>query len=295
MCGQSQLIPQLARSSIWTTKLRFPLALFTWGLVKKLVFADPFSSVVDKFYAAGATPSIAECWLAFYGFALQIYCDFSGYCDMALGLAFALGIRLPLNFNRPYVSADLVEFWRRWHITLLRWLRDYLYIPLGGNRHGVALQLRNILITMTLGGLWHGANLTFLLWGCAHGLGIGAYHLIQRTGLTRRIPEWAGVAITFHLVALGWILFRAPDFSTAARIFKGLFTGPTISLMAFASTYAFPLVLLGIFFCSHRFDAASRVRFFASKAPSTLLDRGGNGLGAGYYLERGEFRAVHLF
>jgi alginate O-acetyltransferase complex protein AlgI len=128
------------------------------------VFADQMADSIDAIYAT-AHPSGPAALLAIYGFALQIYCDFSGYTDMAIGLAMLLGIRLPNYFRRPYLALSLVELWRRWHITLSFWLRDYLYIPLGGNRVGLAKTIRNILITMTLGGLWHGANFTFMLWG----------------------------------------------------------------------------------------------------------------------------------
>ncbi len=158
----AELIPQLehprsGRKSPYTAAF----AIFTLGLVKKLIFADQIGDAVDTIYRTAGTSDGPTALLALYGFSAQIYCDFSGYTDMAIGLALAIGVRLPNNFARPYVASSLIDFWRRWHITLSLWLRDYLYIPLGGNRGGKVEELRNIMITMILGGLWHGANWTF--------------------------------------------------------------------------------------------------------------------------------------
>ena len=139
--------------------------------------------------AAAATAGALDYITAFYGFAVQIYCDFSGYTDMAIGLALIIGMRLPNNFLRPYGAASITEFWRRWHITLSHWLRDYLYIPLGGNRNGMFAQTRNMLITMILGGLWHGANWTFVIWGLLHGLTLAMNHQLARV-----FGPWAGTS-----------------------------------------------------------------------------------------------------
>ena len=159
-------------------RLTLGIAIFTMGLVKKLIFADTIAQAVDKVYQHGG--SGFEHLIALYGFSVQIYCDFSGYTDMAIGIAYLLRVRLPTNFLRPYGALSIIDFWRRWHITLSHWLRDYLYIPLGGNRSGKARQIRNILITMLLGGLWHGANWTFVIWGGLHGLALGFVHLVSR-------------------------------------------------------------------------------------------------------------------
>src|SRR5262249_5446907 len=143
-----------------------------------------------------------------------------------IGLALLLGIRLPNNFRQPYAAASLVEFWRRWHMTLSFWLRDYLYIPLGGNRGGLLRTIANILITMTLGGLWHGANWTFVLWGFMHGLGISAIHFVRRfVPAARAMPRWLSILLTFHCVALGWVLFRARDLSQAVAMLRALVSG----------------------------------------------------------------------
>ena len=145
------------------------LFLIAGGLIKKTVVADELARVVDPVYNDPVAHSGGEILLAFYAFAAQIYCDFSGYTDMAIGTALLLGFQLPQNFNRPYAALSLQDFWRRWHMTLSRWLRDYLYIPLGGNRKGERKTYRNLMITMLLGGFWHGASFTFLIWGGIHG------------------------------------------------------------------------------------------------------------------------------
>jgi alginate O-acetyltransferase complex protein AlgI len=235
------------------------LAIFTLGLVKKLVFADSMAEVVERAFApADAGLTAADYVLGIYAFALQIYCDFSGYTDMAIGAALALGVKLPSNFERPYTATSSIEFWRRWHITLSRWLRDYLYIPLGGNRKGFARQIVNLLVTMTLGGLWHGANWTFMLWGAAHGLGIAFVHGVRRAATLRwmtRMPRWLAVLITFHFVAALWILFRAPDLATAARVAAGPFVAPAADLAAFAAANGFVLGLLAFFAITHGWDS----------------------------------------
>jgi alginate O-acetyltransferase complex protein AlgI len=164
--------------------------------------------------AAGAA------WQATLGFTFQIYFDFSGYTDMALGIALLFGVALPQNFQAPYRAKSLQDFWRRWHMTLSRFLRDYLYIPLGGSRHGLAVQLGALLATMTLGGLWHGAGLTFVAWGLAHGLGLAAGLLWRRAKLP--MPPLAGWACTFLFVTVTWVLFRATSFDAALRVYAGL-------------------------------------------------------------------------
>ncbi|MFL5111403.1 MAG: MBOAT family O-acyltransferase, partial [Microvirga sp.] len=155
------------------------------------------------------------------GFTFQIYFDFSGYTDMALGLALLFGIVLPQNFDVPYRAVSLRDFWRRWHMTLSRFLRDYLYIPLGGSKRGLAVQLWALFATMALGGLWHGAGLTFVAWGIAHGIGLGAGVLWRRAGLT--MPAWLGWALTFVFVVLAWVPFRAASFDAMLRLYEALF------------------------------------------------------------------------
>jgi alginate O-acetyltransferase complex protein AlgI len=258
-----ELMPQLGR---WRRALdaRFTLgvALFSLGLVKKLVFADTISGVIDHVYSAGAQPTNWEYLLAIYGFAMQIYCDFSGYTDMAIGLAYLVCIRLPTNFLRPYGAGSVIEFWRRWHITLSHWLRDYLYIPLGGSRLGTERQAANLMITMTLGGLWHGANWTFVIWGFLHGLALTASHLLRPwlRSSPLALPRWLAIAVTFHFVTLAWVFFRAPDMTTAMRVLTGPFVAPAADAGAFAAKYVFELLLLAVFLASHTYDRHARVR-----------------------------------
>ena len=200
------------------------LMLLCVGLGKKVFLGDPLATYVNPVFqaaAAGKVVTVAEAWQATLGFTFQIYFDFSGYTDMALGLALLFGIVLPQNFDVPYRATSLRDFWRRWHMTLSRFLRDYLYIGLGGNRRGLGLQLAALLATMTLGGLWHGAGLTFVAWGALHGLGLGAGVLWRRAG--GRMPVLLGWLLTSLFVVLTWVLFRATSFEAALSVFKGLF------------------------------------------------------------------------
>jgi alginate O-acetyltransferase complex protein AlgI len=198
------------------------------GLVKKTAIADQFAPISDAYFGAiAAHPGAPAAWSAVFAFAMQIYFDFSGYSDIAIGCARLLGFPFPDNFRRPYLAWSISEFWRRWHITLSTWLRDYLYIPLGGNRHGALATLRNLMVTMLLGGLWHGANWTFVAWGGYHGLLLAAERLPGYQRLVR--PSGAGLvartALTFGLVLFGWVLFRAQNFGDALAVARQLVSG----------------------------------------------------------------------
>ena len=208
--------------------------LFIWGLFKKVFVADRLAVFVDTVYGAPGQHRGLACVLAVYFFAFQIYCDFSGYTDMALGISRMLGIELCENFRRPYFSASLREFWSRWHISLSTWMRDYLYIPLGGNRVGPGRWTVNILGVFALSGLWHGASWTFVLWGLFH----GAMLVIERflawvvpSSLGPRLAGGAGriamIAVTFHATCLGWLLFRAPNLRIAQSIVANAFSAST--------------------------------------------------------------------
>ncbi|MCJ2140728.1 MBOAT family O-acyltransferase [Methylobacterium sp. E-066] len=200
------------------------LMLLTVGLAKKVFLGDPLAAYVNPVFqaaAAGKVITVAEAWQATLGFTFQIYFDFSGYTDMALGIALLFGLVLPQNFDAPYRATSLRDFWRRWHMTLSRFLRDYLYIPMGGNRRSLKRQVGALAATMTLGGLWHGAGLTFLTWGALHGLGLGAGLLARRARIT--VPTPLGWLLTSLFVMLTWVLFRAASFEAALLIFKGLF------------------------------------------------------------------------
>jgi D-alanyl-lipoteichoic acid acyltransferase DltB (MBOAT superfamily) len=213
----NEFVPQLRTPRDPREVLAGPgLFLIAGGLIKKTVVADELARrVVDPVFSDPGAHSGAEALLAIYGFAAQIYCDFSGYTDMAIGLALLLGFRLPQNFDRPYLATSLRLFWHGWHMTLSRWLRDYLYIPLGGNRRGRRRTYVNLMLTMLLGGLWHGASWTFLIWGGIHGGALGAERWLGERYPGVRLPGWLAWLITFNVVCLAWVFFRAPDLGTA--------------------------------------------------------------------------------
>ncbi len=222
----SHLVPQFASVPKLTRGMAAAgLALILWGLFKKAVVASELSvTFVDPIFFDPASRSAADLLLGAYGYAVQIYCDFSAYSDMAVGLAALLGYRFPRNFDQPYRSESLQDFWRRWHISLSSWLRDYLYISLGGNRGGLWMICRNLLITMVLGGIWHGAKWTFVIWGALHGLVLAAERIwrdVKPAGWPS-LPRPLAILLTFHIVTLGWIFFRAPDFATAMAYLGGI-------------------------------------------------------------------------
>ena len=205
------------------------LVLLLIGLIKKSVLAATYADMADPLFAPDALAAgvgAAAAWTGALAFGLQIYYDFSGYSDMAIGLAMLAGISLPLNFNAPYRAVSLVEFWRRWHMTLSRFLRDYLYIPLGGGREGWVRQALALTATMFLGGLWHGAAWSFVVWGLLHGAGLVVVHLWRRSGLhLHAAPAWC---LTMSFVFLAWVLFRAESFGDALAVWSAMFgLGPT--------------------------------------------------------------------
>ena len=221
------------------------------GLVKKVAIADLLAvNLVDRVFEMPARYTSAELACGVYAYALQIYCDFSAYSDIAIGSALLLGLSLPQNFNAPYRAVSLQDFWRRWHMSLSGWLRDYLYISLGGSRNGPWKTYRNLALTMLLGGLWHGAGWTFVVWGALHGLGLAATRAWQRAlgdgpaGEPHggsRLVRWACIAATFHFVCPGWIFFRAPTFEGAWEVLSGLFalTGGTANISPLLWTLLF--------------------------------------------------------
>jgi alginate O-acetyltransferase complex protein AlgI len=191
------------------------------GLVKKLLIADTLAPHVDRLFGGHDQLGLVAGWTAAVGYALQLYFDFSGYSDMAVGLAFLLGFRFPQNFDSPYKAQNISDFWRRWHMSLSFWLRDYLFIPLGGSQNGRWRTLRNLGVTMFLGGLWHGAAWTFVVWGLLHGAFLIAHNLLRRAGLT---PPWTSLnrAITFACVAGAFVVFRAPDLQVAGDVLSAM-------------------------------------------------------------------------
>lgn len=223
----AHLLPAIQSKRVVTTEAFVSgSTLILIGLFRKVVIADGLAIHVDPIFAAPQNYSSPELAMAVYLFALQIYCDFAGYSDIARGSSRLLGIELMLNFNQPYFAANIQEFWHRWHISLSTWLRDYLYIPLGGNRHGTFNTYRNLMLTMLLGGLWHGAAWTFVIWGGLHGLYLVVHRLLTSARGEGRalLPGWMGVIVTFHLVLLTWIFFRASGVSSAVVYLYHLFS-----------------------------------------------------------------------
>lgn len=227
-------IPQMYKAPL-ITRAQFGEGLFLilCGLFKKTVISDYISlNFVDRIFDAPLLYTGVENLMGVYGYALQIYCDFSGYSDMAIGIALLLGFRFNVNFDSPYQSATITEFWRRWHISLSSWLKDYLYVSLGGNRKGRLRTYINLLITMLLGGLWHGASVSFILWGALHGVSL-AIHKFAMSRFSSFKPSgsemkpWRrvlGILLTFHLVCFGWILFRANSMQTVGEVLTQIFT-----------------------------------------------------------------------
>jgi alginate O-acetyltransferase complex protein AlgI len=204
------------------------LYMISKGLIKKIVISNFIAiNLVDRVFDAPAIYSGFENLMAIYGYGLQIYCDFSGYTDIAIGVALILGFRLPVNFNSPYKAKSITDFWKRWHISLSQWLRDYLYISLGGNRKGKMRTYFNVMITMLLGGLWHGASLKFVIWGGLHGIGLifnKIWDSIFKNHLkTGWVGRTMGIFITFQFVSFCWIFFRAPDMESVKVMLKQVF------------------------------------------------------------------------
>jgi alginate O-acetyltransferase complex protein AlgI len=246
----SEFIPQISRKfSLTGNEFSHALFLILNGLIKKMIISDFISlNFVDRVFDNPQMFSGVESLFAVYGYAVQIYCDFSGYTDIAIGLALILGFRIPINFNSPYKAQNLIDFWRRWHISLSSWLRDYLYISLGGNRKGKILTQVNVLITMLLGGLWHGANLKFLIWGALHGIGLVFNKLISGIGRQSAIiPLWkklAGGFVTFHFVCFAWIFFRAENMDAVKIILQNIFLKSDFSIFPKFITEYFGIIIL---------------------------------------------------
>lgn len=256
----NDLIPQFSATRGWQERsddIAAGMTLFTIGLAKKALIADNLAPFSDAVFAAaqhGTAIGAADAWMGTLFFAFQIYFDFSGYSDMALGSACMFGIRLPMNFNSPYKARSIIEFWRLWHISLSAFLRDYLYIPLGGNRRGRFRRYANLLITMLLGGLWHGASWTFLIWGGLHGIYLIVNHgwrnLKKRLGIAapaRFAPFTTALSVlaTFAAVTFAWTIFRAQSFAAARRMIAGLIgAGGHSNLLTFGPLAASALAAL---------------------------------------------------
>lgn len=263
--------------------LRSGALLFLWGMYKKVVIADNLAPITNDIFGRASTATTGELLVGIIAFAFQIYGDFSGYTDMARGIARMMGFELMLNFKLPYFSRTPSEFWTRWHISLSSWLRDYLYISLGGNRGSTLMTYRNLFLTMLLGGLWHGASWTFVLWGAFHGFILVAYRLAD---VDRRVMPtvngWmktnpvAGlaangvlVAIMFALTLLGWLFFRAPDMATVGHYLTGIFSGFDLRAEDWGKLafYTVPLILVQ---CWQRWT--DKLEFLAESSPFVRLN-----------------------
>ncbi len=245
------------------------VVLIAIGLIKKVAIADVLArEAVDPVFAVPEAYGSADVLLALYAYSAQIYCDFSGYTDIAIGLALLLGIVFPQNFDRPYRARSLGEYWRRWHMTLSRFLRDFVYIPLGGNRGGRLRVMRNLVITMTLGGLWHGAAWGFVLWGLLHGIYLAVESRLR--GRAPGFPAWARWAITYHFIVFAFILFRAPDLELARSVVVQL-TQPGAATLWTPLPVGLTLLVVGTMLLPPRPLDALRAGVEAAPAPVLAL------------------------
>jgi len=224
-----EMMPQFAKTSnkvIRYSNIAKGLFIFSIGLFKKVIIADTFAHWATLGFDHAVTLNMTEAWLTSLSYTFQLYFDFSGYTDMAIGAALLFNIKLPLNFNSPYKALSIQDFWRRWHITLSRFLRDYIYIPLGGNRRGELRTYSNLLATFMIGGIWHGAGWTFLFWGFLHGLAIVIHRIWRKFGFRlHKIIAWF---ITFNFINITWVFFRAKSWDDALKVLKGMFSGDLI-------------------------------------------------------------------
>ncbi|MBV9523313.1 MAG: MBOAT family protein [Alphaproteobacteria bacterium] len=271
-----EMMPQFAAPAsarFDAENLSVGLTIFIIGLIKKVVLADGMAGFAAPLFAAaaaGASPNLLQSWGGALAYTFQLYYDFSGYSDMAIGAARCFGILLPLNFDSPYKAANIIDFWRRWHMTLSRFLRDYLYVPLGGNRKGPARRYVNLFLTMLLGGLWHGAAWTFVAWGALHGVYLAANHGWQAwrrrngrgSGGMGRAGRWGAILLTFLAVVIGWVVFRAESFAAALRILAG---------MAGLNGTAGPESLLGVAYGAALYGGIDETLALAALALVTFL------------------------
>jgi alginate O-acetyltransferase complex protein AlgI len=284
-----EMIPQFSESRIFRPNgyyLSAGIAMFSIGLFKKVWLADGIAPIADAGFAAAqaGAVSLSAAWAGVLAYTMQIYFDFSGYSDMAIGASFMLGIRLPANFYSPYKATSIIEFWRRWHMTLSRFLRDYLYFPLGGNRKGRTRRYANLLITMALGGLWHGAGWTFLIWGVLHGLYLainhGWRHQQQRLGLETSTLPWRlfGATLTFIAVVVAWVFFRATDLPTALTMLSAMAGSGAVGAPAYGLPGAIPIAILMLiaFFAPNSLEIMRQAKMaLALPHPEMTISAGG--------------------
>lgn len=225
----SEMMPQFVSRWNWAVRWRnvaAGLLLFSVGIFKKVIIADTFAAWANAGFDAAPALNFFEAWITSLSYTLQLYFDFSGYTDMAIGISLMFNIRLPINFNSPYKARDIQDFWRRWHITLSRFLRDYIYIPLGGNKVSRYHNYFNLFAVFLIGGLWHGASWMFVIWGALHGVAIVIHRIWKDLGL--RMWGVLGWFITFNFVNVAWVFFRAKEWKDASKVFHGMFMGPFV-------------------------------------------------------------------
>jgi alginate O-acetyltransferase complex protein AlgI len=272
-------LPQVRRRKHWDwARIHLGVQFILVGLFKKMAVADKMAEFSDPIFADPGSFRTMAVWMGVFAYAIRIYCDFSGYSDLAIGCAHLLGYRLAKNFNMPYLAVNVSDFWRRWHISLSSWLRDYLFIPLGGSRGSNWLTCRNLFITMALGGLWHGANWTFVVWGCLHGV----YNVIHRgfqaycktrprlDGLMQSAPGTAvRMAMTFSAILAGWVIFRATSLTAAGAVFHRLFVpsgGKTSPLPGLSLC-----VLVGVLAVGHLIASTCPWRRWFERLPAPIM------------------------
>ena len=245
-----QIVPQFESHSqklFNTDNFVRGLYQFLMGLIKKIMIADTFAILANAGYAEAHHLSFLDSWITSLSYTIQLYFDFSGYSDMAIGAALMFNIKLPLNFDSPYKSTNIQDFWRRWHITLGNFLREYIYIPLGGNRKGEFKMLKNLVITFLIGGFWHGANWTFVAWGLLHGIALVIHRLWQKTGI--KMSNALGITITFLFANFAWVFFRALTISDAFEVIKsmvGIKVAHYSGSHVFTDIYLLPMMLMGV-------------------------------------------------
>lgn len=274
----AEMMPQFQRTQsrdAWRENFAVGLSLFCVGLFKKVVIADACAPYADAGFdavKAGNLLTTKEAWMAVFAYSFQLYFDFSGYSDMAVGLARLFGITMPVNFHSPYKATGIIDFWRRWHMTLSRFMRDYLYIPLGGGQHGTSRRNLNLAIVMVLGGLWHGANWTFVVWSAAHGVMLGINHAwnqtltSQRTVFQSALAQRSFVLLTFVMVTLAWVPFRADSLDTAWRMFQSL-SGFGVSVLALGLPHFWSGAWLLVLVAAVTFFTPNSNQWFARFSP----------------------------
>jgi D-alanyl-lipoteichoic acid acyltransferase DltB (MBOAT superfamily) len=240
------------------------LFLFSIGLFKKVIIADTFAVWANAGYDVAETLTFVEAWVTSLSYTFQLYFDFSGYTDMALGVALLFNIRLPINFNSPYKALNIQDFWRRWHITLSRFLRDYIYIPLGGNRKGEFLTYTNLFTVFLIGGLWHGASWMFVIWGALHGFAIVLHRIWQQMGL--KMNTFLAWFITFNFINITWVFFRAKEWDEAAKVLSGMISIHMISMKESHffdtdSLWKFAVVLILVLFIKNSMYWVNNIRY----------------------------------